>query len=218
MSGETNLVAKNRSVSGTANCRRLRNAGQVPGNVYGHKEGAVAIQASHDDVYHIVSEGHQAVNLDVEGKGDVALFREVQWDTFSRKILHFDLVRVDANEKIELDVPVEIRGTAPGIAEGGILDVQLHTLQVECLVYKIPASIVVRIGSLHMEDSIRVEDLKLPEGIAVLDSPDSVVVQVNKPRAPKEDEEETAEGEEGAEPAVVGEGDSEEGDDEKSED
>lgn len=205
MSVDAKLTAKTREQLGSANSRRLRRDGQVPGNVYGHKQGTVAIQTSHESLLGVVQGGHIAVDLEVDGQGEKAIFREVQWDTFGKKILHFDLLRVDPEERIDIEVPVDVRGTAPGVLSGGILDVQMHSLSVNCLAYKIPSSITVRIGSLNEGDAIRAGDITLAEGITITNPADAVVVQVVTPRRGKKDEEEVEEAEGGEEAAEGGE-------------
>jgi large subunit ribosomal protein L25 len=169
------LSARKRESLGSAECRRIRRTGSVPGNVYGHGKDTVSIQSEHEDVFRIVSEGHIAVDLDL---GDSQAEK-----AFGKKIVHFDLLRVDPDGKIEIEVPVELRGTPPGVAQGGILDVQLHTLSVSCLVYKIPSTILVRVGSLGLGDTVRVQELTLPDGVEVSNSPDEIVVQISETRA-----------------------------------
>lgn len=197
MSVDAKLTAQKRTGSGTANCRRLRNSGQVPGNVYGHTQDPVAVQTSHDEILGIVSKGHIAVDLEIEGQAEKAIFREVQWDTFGKQIIHFDLLRVDPEERVHIEVPIDVRGTAPGTLTGGILDVHLHSVHIDCLAYKIPSSITVRIGSLQVGDAIRVADLVLPEGLVVTNAADEIVVQVAAPRKGRDEDEAPA-----AEPAA----------------
>ncbi|MDB4637320.1 MAG: 50S ribosomal protein L25 [Planctomycetaceae bacterium] len=193
MSEATILSAAKRERLGTAECRRLRREGMVPGNLYGHGEGAVSFKIGHDDVFQMVSDGHIAIDLDIDGKVDKAVFKEVQWDTFGRHIVHVDLIRVDPNEKVEVEVPVEIKGDAPGVENGGILDTQMHTLLVKCPVFKIPSSIVIRIGTLGLGEAIRIEDLVLDPDIEPQARPDEVIVQVVEPRKAAEPEGEEAE-------------------------
>lgn len=212
MSEATTLNAVKRERLGTAECRRLRREGMVPGNLYGHGEGAVSFKIDHDAILKMVHDGHIAIDLDIEGTVDKAVFKEVQWDTFGKHIVHIDLIRVDPNEKVEVEVLVEIKGEAPGVEDGGILDTQMHTLLVKCPVFKIPSSVVVRVNSLNMFDAIRVEDLDLDPEIEPQAPGDEVVVQVVEPRKQPEPEEvEDALALEGVEPELVGETAGEEG-------
>jgi len=215
MSEATILSAAKRERLGTAECRRLRREGMVPGNLYGHGEGAVSFKIGHDAVFQMVSDGHIAIDLDIDGKVDKAVFKEVQWDTFGRHIVHVDLIRVDPNEKVEVEVPIVIKGEAPVVVAGGILDTQMHTLLVKCPVFKIPASVLIRVGTLDLGDSIRVADLDLDPDVEPQATPDEVIVQVVEPRRPEEPEDDEVEG---VEPELVSDSDEAEGENAESED
>jgi len=199
MPEDTTLTASKRERLGTAECRRLRREGLVPGNLYGHGEAAISFKTDHDALYKIVHDGRVAIDLEMDGKTEKAVFKEVQWDTFGKQIIHVDLIRVDPNERVEVEVPVEVRGTAPGISEGGLLDTHMHTITVNCPVFKIPSSIVVRVGTLHLHDAIRIKDLQLEADVEPQADPDEVVVQVVEPRRAVEPEAEGA-----TEPELVG--------------
>ncbi|WP_417847843.1 50S ribosomal protein L25 [Thalassoglobus sp.] len=201
MSTIEKIEAQTRTVQGTTASRRLRTEGIVPGSLYGHKKGAVCIQLQGDVVHALIKDGSKVVDLEVDGEAETALLRDVQWDTFSKHILHVDFLRVDPNERIQVEIPVILRGTSPGVLAGGLLDHQMHALEIECLAVEIPDSIQVRIGSLNIGDAIHVGDLQdLPRGVKVISPEDSVVVQVAE--AVKEEAEPAADdeaaGEEGA--------------------
>jgi large subunit ribosomal protein L25 len=111
-----------------------------------------------------------------------ALIREVQWDTYSSVIRHLDLMRVDANERVRITVPVHIKGTAIGAIAGGILEQPLHALHIECSAIQIPDFIPVKVSALEIGQSIHVRELTdIPEGVRILDAADAVVVHVVKP-------------------------------------
>ena len=86
----------------------------------------------------LVRGGTRVLDVDLDGKPEKVLFREIQWDFLSKEIVHFDLLRVDPNEKLTIEVKVELKGTAPGSLGGGVLDFTLRTLTVECLAIQIP--------------------------------------------------------------------------------
>ncbi len=139
------------------------------------------IQLQGDVVHAMLKDGAKVVDLELDGKPETALLRDVQWDTFSKHVLHVDFLRVDANERIHVEVPVTLRGTSPGVLAGGVLDHHTHSLEVECLAVEVPDSIVVRIGSLKIGDAIHVNELQdLPRGVKVLSSDETVVVQVTE--------------------------------------
>lgn len=178
MHKEAKLVVQPRSESGSAACRRLRQRGLVPGNVYGHQTDAVPVSVASDILKPIIMAGVRVVDLELDGKVDKALLREIQWDTFGTAINHFDFMRVDANERVKINVPVELKGTAPGAMAGGVLEQPLHSLTVDCLAYQIPDVIQVRIGSLELGQAIHVKDLEIPENVHVQNPPDAIVVHV----------------------------------------
>lgn len=180
MSKEAKLVVEPRTEMGSANCRRLRKRGLVPGNVYGHNAAAMAVVVAADVLNPVIKSGSRVVDLEVAGKHDKAVIRDVQWDVFGRYIEHFDLLRVDPNERVTITVPIVLKGTAPGVVGGGLLDQPMHSLVIDCLAYQIPDSIQVRVGAMQMGDVIHVGDLVLPEGSHPHAQPDAIVVHVVK--------------------------------------
>ncbi|HID22835.1 MAG TPA: 50S ribosomal protein L25 [Planctomycetaceae bacterium] len=205
MGTEHKLAAQRRTKLGTRECRRLRRRGLVPGNVYGHEQEPVPIASDREDIETLVRSKAHVVDLELEGHAETAILREVQWDPFGSEILHFDLMRVDPTERVTLDVPVELRGVAPGVLAGGILEQPLHVLHVECPAVRIPDSIPVRIGKLEIGQSIHVSEIELPEDTVVHNPPDAVVVHIVSPKraaaAAAAEEGEAAEAE--TEPEVV---------------
>ena len=103
--------------TGTRVARRLRKAGLVPAVVYGHKEATIAVTVKADELTKAIRHGVRVVDLKVDGKApEKALIREVQWDHLGKDVLHVDFARVAADEKITIEVRVELRGIAPGVA------------------------------------------------------------------------------------------------------
>jgi large subunit ribosomal protein L25 len=200
MSKEAKLIAEPRTEIGTAACRRLRKRGLVPGNVYGHNETPAAIVVSDEALRPVLKSGAHVVDLDVAGTPGKAIIREVQWDVFGKEIRHIDLLRVDPNERVNITVPIELKGTAPGVLAGGVLEQTLHSINIDCLAYQIPDSIQLRITSLDLGQTLHVKDLELPEGSHAHAQPEAVVVHIVKVQV-----QELAPAESGAaEPEVVG--------------
>ncbi|MBL8850989.1 MAG: 50S ribosomal protein L25 [Planctomycetaceae bacterium] len=176
------LSANRRKELGTTACRRLRRSGLVPGNVYGHGQEPVAISFDGELIRPVVTSGAHVVNLELDGESQTALIRDVQWDTFSTYVRHLDLVRVDANERVRLSVTVQLKGTAIGTMAGGIVEQPLHALHIECPAIQIPDFISVKVGHLEIGQSVHVRELTdVPEGVAILDSPDALIVHIVKP-------------------------------------
>lgn len=194
------LDATIRKETGKRRMRRLRKAGQIPGVMYGHKEATVPLAVKAEDLWSLIRHGQRVVDVRLEGKTEKCLIREVQWDVFGREVLHVDLTRVSADERIRVTVPIHLRGNAPGVAAGGVLDQPMHTLEVECPALEVPEAIRVNIQDLQLDQAIHVKDLKLPPGVKALADGEAVVVQCVKPA----EEAPAAEAEGPAEPEVIG--------------
>jgi large subunit ribosomal protein L25 len=203
MAESVTLVVEARQGRGSRKAQKLR-AGtppQVPGVVYGHKEATVSIAIPADALSSAIRHGARVVDLELGGKTEKALIRELQWDHLGKEVLHVDFMRVSRDERIDQHVPLKIYGKAPGVTEGGVLDQPLHTLHIECLAIAIPEFIRVNVGELQLEQSIHVRDLKLPEGVKALGDPEAIVVHVTPPKVAAE----VAAAEAGtAEPEVIG--------------
>ncbi len=183
MSVTGKLTAERRTKKGSRECQRLRDSGRIPGNIYGHKQEAVPLTVMAAELAPIVRAGTRVLDLELDGKVEKVLFREVQWDYLGKEVVHVDLLRVDPNEKLELEVKVELKGTAPGTLSGGVLDHTLRTLTIECLAIQIPDSIVVKISTLETGHALHVRDLEVPPNTKILNNPDAVVVRVAQPGA-----------------------------------
>ena len=178
---ETKLVAQRRTKLGTSANRRLRASGQVPGNLYGHKQDPISVSFSTKEAAALVRSTHRVVDLELDGKSETAILRETQWDAYHKELWHVDFMRVDANERVKVDVDVVLRGTAAGALAGGVLEHSLHMLHVDCLAINIPEAISVKIQGLQIGQAIHVKELDIPEGVTVLNSPDAIVVRVVQP-------------------------------------
>ncbi|MGC1272766.1 MAG: 50S ribosomal protein L25 [Planctomycetaceae bacterium] len=189
MAEDPKLVAESRTKLGSAECRRLRQRQLVPGNVYGHGEDPATIAVSGDVLAPIVHSGHKVVDLEFGGGTQKAILREVQWDTFGTYLLHFDLQRVSADELVTTEVAVETHGTSPGVLAGGIMEIPLHTIRIECPAVEIPERIVVNVNHVDLEQSVYVRDLRLPANVRVLNDEDEIVLHVVRPSVSPEDEE-----------------------------
>jgi large subunit ribosomal protein L25 len=208
------LQGEKREGRGTRGARRLRAGGRVPGVLYGHKEATVPLALNGETLAAAIRHGARVVELKLDGAAQQALICEVQWDHLGKELLHVDFLRVSRDERIQVSVPVEIRGIAPGVTAGGVLDQPLHTLRVECLAIAVPDSIRVNVNELQLGSAIHVRDLHLPPGVTVLDDPEAVVLIVKMPQAAPEAAPAAPEAG-AAEPEVIGRKAAEEGEEEK---
>ncbi|HEV3121856.1 MAG TPA: 50S ribosomal protein L25 [Isosphaeraceae bacterium] len=168
--------------TGSRAMRRLRAAGRVPGIVYGHKKTPTAVALTREDAWEIIKRSTHLAQLQIDGQTEMVLVREVQWDHLGKEIIHFDFSRVSAEESIEIEVRLELRGTAPGTLGGGILEQLIHKLTLTCLANAIPDSIRADVSHLELNQAIHVRDLTLPPGVKVDADPDQLLVHVVPPR------------------------------------
>jgi large subunit ribosomal protein L25 len=181
MAGIVSLAAEPRSGSGSRAAHKLRKNGQIPGIVYGHKEANVAVAVSAEELDRAIRVLHARVlDLQIGGKKETVLIRELQWDHLGRHMLHVDFARVSESDRVRVSVPVELRNT-PKVTGGGVLDQPLHSLHVECSPTKIPEAIRIDITNLVIGSPIHVKEVPVPEGVKVLEPPEAVVVQLKLP-------------------------------------
>ena len=211
------LKANIRSERGSRKARALRSQGLIPGVIYGHGEEVVAVTLGEHDIDLAIHHGQRLVQLDVDGKEENALIKDVQWDTFGQKVLHVDLTRVDLNERVEVTVPITLRGTPAGAVEGGVLQQNTMEVRIECMVRAIPEELRSFVGEMNVGDSLYLRDLELPEGATLVDGEATLVCSVSiiaeeAEEAPAEEVEEGA-----AQPEVIGEKTDEAAEGEKAE-
>lgn len=194
--------AKNKG-TGTRAARKLRAQGRIPAIIYGHKLDPVPVSLSRESVWEMIKRSTHLAEISLNGATETVLVRDVQWDHLGKEILHLDFARVSADESVETDVRLDVRGTAPGVAEGGALEVLVHTVRVTCRANAIPDAIRVDVSDLHLDQSILVRDLILPEGVTIDADPEQLLLHVTS-RAAAPEPSPTAEAEAAAQqPEVI---------------
>ena len=143
------LKVEPRTKFGKRNNRRLHRAGQLPAVLYGHGEEVVSLTLGADQLGAAVRHGAKVVDLEGAATGK-ALLQDVQWDAFFHQILHVDLLRVRAGETVTVEVPIELKGEAPGVNEGGIIEHLIHSVEIEVPLDLVPEKLHVKIGQLQV--------------------------------------------------------------------
>jgi large subunit ribosomal protein L25 len=213
-----NATARDQAGKGSA--RTLRSKGMIPAVIYGHGRDPQSLSLNARDLdkllAHIQAES-TVIEVSVGGTTSKTLIREIQRHPIKRQILHVDFQALVAGEKVTVSIPIVLEGIAEGVRlEGGVLDQTLRELEIEVDPSNIPDHIEYDVTNMVIGDSVHVSDLKLPEGVEVLDDPETSVAVLAAPRAVIEETAvvEPVEGAEGvAEPEVIGKGpgDEEEG-------
>jgi large subunit ribosomal protein L25 len=195
------LHVQKRNSVGKRNNSRLRRDGRLPAVLYGHGEEAVSLSLSADELEASLRHGAKVVDLDGDASGK-ALLQDVQWDTFFHQVLHVDLLRVQAGERVEVEVPIELRGEAPGAREGGLVEQLIHSLEIEVSLDLIPEKLILSVKNLQIGGHLTAKDIQnMPEGATILSDEEAMIVHCVEPAA----EEEAAPEEAAAgEPEVIG--------------
>src|SRR5437867_1387819 len=177
------VSAKGRTDRGKNAARRLRREGFIPAVVYGGKGGNFAVAVDPKSLQKVLRSeaGRNAIlKLDIAGQGATnAILKSWQVDPIRESFLHADFYRIAMDVAIRVTVPIHVVGEARGVkVDAGILELVVRAIEVECLPGDIPGQIDVEVSDLAINQSLRVSDLKVPEKVKVLVSPDQVVVHV----------------------------------------
>jgi large subunit ribosomal protein L25 len=180
------LSATLRSDHGKGAARAMRRAGNLPAVIYGHKRQPMSLSISTRDMERLlekVAPETTVVELSIDGKVSRTLIREIQKHPFKKQLVHIDFQELVAGEKITVNVPLVIVGTAVGVRSfGGILDQTMRELEVSVDPSAIPNHIDIDVAALNVGDSIHVRDLKLPAGVTVLTDAEASIVVVAAPK------------------------------------
>jgi len=196
------LNASVRTDIGSNGVKKVRKAGRVPAVLYGHGQENVNLSVCAEELHAVLRQGARLVDLQGD-VSDTALVRDLQWNTYGTDVLHVDLARVSAEERVHVNVPLETRGTAAGSHEGGIVELVMHEIEIECPAGSIPDKIAVRVHDLHVGHSLKAGEIPLPEGVRLLVDPDIIVVHCVG-RALEEEEALPEAAGEAAEPELIG--------------
>jgi len=180
---EITLSAKKRELSTKGAVNQLRRDNNIPGIFYINGAQPITISVHENALRPFVytSETHLA-KLEIEGAGAYqAILKDVQFDPVTDKVIHFDLQGLTADQTLELQVPIMLEGQPIGVRDGGVIQHNLHKLDIEFLPKYIPDHIVVNIAQLKVGDSIHVRDLNL-ENVTIKNNPTVSIVAVMIPR------------------------------------
>jgi len=195
------LSATVREASGKGVARKLRREGMIPAVMYGG-EAPTALSVNRKELSRILASpggDHAVIDLNVEGVGTKkVLVRDYQSDAVRGDLMHADLLELQKGHKINVTIPVELTGGEPlGVRESqGILQHQMHQIELDCLPDAIPASLTLDASGLDIGESLHVSDLTVPEGVHIHATPETTVCTVLAPKlkddAPEETEVEEA--------------------------
>jgi large subunit ribosomal protein L25 len=184
--------------------RRLRKTGQVPGVVYGSPDGGcISFAADARELRRVLVGAGALIDLKVGGDARPVIVKDMQLHPVRGHLLHVDFLQVRLDEKIQTTVPLQAEGAeeAPGIKEGGVLELPTHQLNIEALPTEIPEAIIADVSGLGIAETMHLSALTPPSGVTFLDDPEetiiaTIVVPTEEPEEPEVEEEAERVGEE----------------------
>lgn len=205
------LEVEPREEIGKSKVKALRRQGFIPAVVYTEGKKTDALKVVTREFLRLLHEHHAGsmiINLKLKGEAKKAkdrscLIKEIQYDSVRGDVMHVDFNQISLTKAIKVNVGVVVKGEAPGVkADGGSLEHILWEIEVECLPTQIPKELEVDINGLKIGDSIHIKDIKVPEGVKIINDPEAIVVSI---AAPVKEEVPVApvEGEVKAEPEVI---------------
>ncbi len=201
------IDANNRERFGTRYTRRLRATGVIPAVIYGHKKDPAHVSFNEINMMNHLRNGDRVFDLNIEGKNETCLVRDLQYDHLSTTIIHMDLARIDMTETVTMQIPVNLTGTPVGLkVPGAILRTVSETVEVSCTPLDIPdGGIILDITDLEAGNHMTAGDLEMPNGLTLLTVNDALICRIP---VVVEEVDETDEDAVVGEPEVIGEKDS----------
>ena len=223
----SNLKAIKREGTSSGSTNKLRSSGFIPAILYGGNDPNQKISIEKKAVRDIISSDNflsKVLELDIDGKKEKVLPRDVAYHVVSEEPIHIDFMRVISGKKIILEIPVKFinHPDSPGLKRGGVLNIVRRTVELRCPAENIPNDITIDLKGSDIGTSLKISSVKLPDNvIPTITDRDFVIATVAAPTIIKEPEkpaEETAEGAEGEAPAEGAEATAKEGDKTKKDD
>jgi large subunit ribosomal protein L25 len=206
-----------RTKAGKGVARKLRHAGQTPGVLYGPKAETISLSVNTHEFNKLLnSAGGEPLlfTLNLKSNGDsnshTALIKNLQLHPVDDKIRHIDFYEVLMDEEVQVEVPITAVGKAKGVeTDVGVLEIIQRTVKISCLPLAIPRNIQINVSDLELGDVVHVSDITAPEGVRLMDDPETTLMTIVASRAEEEEEEEEREEEEETEIEVDKEKESE---------
>src|SRR5580692_129050 len=168
------VVAFERNLQGTGASRRLRNSGKTPGIVYGANAEAQAVELDHNALWHALKKEvfHSSIlDLEIAGKSQQVLLRDVQYHPFRQLVLHVDFQRVDASKKLHTKVPLHFMNQESNPAvklSGAVISHVVNEIEIECLPSALPEFLEVDLAKIEAGQTMHAKDIVLPAGVALV--------------------------------------------------
>ena len=179
------LSAEHRIRTGKEDTAKVRQAGSIPAILYGSEEPSAAISIIDADLARILRKtGNHFVllNLKIKGKDgekvESAIIKAIQRHPVNEKIIHVDFFRVSLKKQVSVDVPVELKGEAPGLKLGGVLQQSTRQVRVRCLPNQVPDAAIADVSALNVGGVVHARELILPDGVELLSDPAATILSI----------------------------------------
>ena len=195
------LNAKKRETKTSGDINKLRLDGFVPGILYGGSEQNKKISLNKNSIKNLINSENffsAILNLEIDGKEEKVLPRDISFDPLSDEPVHIDFLRIVKGAKLALEIPVRFINSekSPGLKKGGVLNIVRRKIELKCPTENIPTELVVDLNNTEIGTSIKISSIKLPENVApTIQGRDFVVATVAAPTIvvePEKPVEETA--------------------------
>ena len=187
------VVANERKAQGSSASRRLRRTGKVPGIVYGGTNEATPIEIDHNPLFHSlrVEAFHSSIlDMEIGGKVQKVLLRDIQWHPYKQQVLHIDFQRVAADQKIQIKVPLHFTNQeiSPAVKLSSAIISHVQTeIEVSCLPGDLPSFIEIDLANLEVGKTVHVSDVVFPNGVSPVSGANPVLVTATQPVAAEEE-------------------------------
>ena len=202
------VIARENAGKGPA--RQTRAAGMIPGVIYGGGKEPVSVSVDGRTFVQLLTGrygGHAVLKIDVDERPEfntTCVLKHLQHDDVRGDVIHIDFLRISLDERIQTMVAIELVGHAKGLLAGGVLDQIARDVEVECRALDTPEKLTLDVSELEIGDTVTVASLQAPPDVTIITDSESPVASVHAPRLVEETEEEAEEGEEAAEPELIG--------------
>lgn len=165
------VVAQTRNEQGSGASRRLRRSGKVPGIIYGGNGEPTRIAIDHNPLYHSmrVEAFHSSIlDIELDGRTERALLRDVQWHAYKPQVMHVDFMRVSADQEITVSIPFHFKNqeTSPAVKlQGALVNHVMNEIEISCLPDRLPEFIEVDLSQISTETAVHLSDIVFPEGV-----------------------------------------------------
>lgn len=183
------LQAEVRKEATKSDIKQLRAKGKIPAVVYGKKMAATVLTVDLKELQAVLQQNrHAIIDLAISGstRSQPVMINEIQRNPLNRELYHIDFHQINMDEPIKMVVALEFIGEAVGAREGGIMQIQMHNIEIRCMPSQVPTSIQVEVSSLGLGDNLHVSQIMVPAGIEMKSDPNDIVVTILVPQKEKE--------------------------------